>query len=239
MLNTVHSNTSLPCFSFKNLSKQFSHHWAIQEISGEIKNGARVAILGKNGAGKSTLLGLLAGFYRPTSGSIWFADKKNTSFIGHESMLYSKLTVLENLFFFQSLYPHSKKSDVMDSLKLAGLYKFRNEKVETLSYGMKKWVNIARMLVQRPSVLILDEIFSGLDLTTKNFLRLIIQDGGYQDMNWSFDTLILVEHEMKRSLECCNEFWLLEEGALVTIFLRENNSLEEIQEKCIQFLEAS
>ena len=237
MLDTVHCNTSIPCFSFQNLGKQFAYHWAIQEISGEIKNGGRVAILGKNGAGKSTLLGLLAGFYRPTSGSIQFSDKNNISFIGHESMLYSQLTVLENLFFFQALYPQSKKSNVMDALKFTDLYEFRNAKVETLSHGMKKYLNIARMLVQKPTVLILDEIFSGLDLKAKNFLRLMIQDGGFQDMNWSFDTLILVEHDINRSLECCNEFWLLQKGKLVTIFSKKNHSSKEIQHKYTQFLE--
>ncbi len=223
---------------FQSLGKQFSHKWALRGISGKIKNGSKIAILGKNGAGKSTLMGILAGFYTPTEGSIQFIGKKDIVFIGHDSMLYSQLTAFENLSFFQTLNPKIQKSEIIHSLHFTDLYAFRNDKVVTFSHGMKKRLNIARAIIQKPSTLILDEAFSGLDLKAKNFLKQIIDYKGLSEINWSLSTLIFVEHEINYSLTCCNEFWLLDEGRSLEKFLINNHSLAFIKNRIIKFLEA-
>ena len=166
--------------SFEGLAKQFSHQWAVREASGEIKSGDRIAISGKNGAGKSTLLGLLAGFYTPTKGSIRREQNKSAGFIAHESMFYTKLTAYENLFFLKTLTPDIQKEEIALACEFAGLSGFRDERVETFSHGMKKRLSIARTMLQKPSLLFLDEGFSGLDWEGKGLLSSVLRGGAFR-----------------------------------------------------------
>ncbi len=138
----------------------------------EAPPGSGIAILGPNGAGKSTLLRVLAALLRPQRGRVWIcgddpwtvpAARRNVGFVGHEPMLYGGLSVAENLRLFASLYGlPDARARVEAVCDLLGIGR-RHEPVRRLSRGMQQRAALARALVHRPRVLLLDEALTGLD----------------------------------------------------------------------------
>lgn len=139
-------------------------------------------VLGPNGAGKSTLLRLLAGLIRPHAGTIHVAGRALTpddpgarapiGLVAHQTMLYDDLTLLENLRFAARLYAVADDRAVAaQALEEAGLSARASDRPRDLSRGMQQRAAIARALLHRPSVLLLDEAFTGLDTGSADRLR--------------------------------------------------------------------
>lgn len=129
-------------------------------------------LFGQNGSGKSTLLKVVAGFVRPTHGSVRAGDRqvklgdedwrKLIGYAGHEPGLYGRLTVEENLTLFARLYDApAERVDVL--LEKLGLADRSASRVDALSAGLKRRVSVARALVHDPRVLLLDEPYANLD----------------------------------------------------------------------------
>src|SRR6185295_19026545 len=145
-----------------------------------------VAIFGPNGAGKTTLLRLLATLLRPSSGSLRLfgrplADggaqaRRQIGFLSHASFLYPDLTPIENLEFYADAFrvPEARER-IRDVLNDVGLLGWRNRPVRTLSRGMEQRCALARALLHRPSLLLLDEPFSGLDADSAAALSTILR----------------------------------------------------------------
>ena len=203
-----------PCLSFQGLSRQFSYSWAVHDATGSFYENSSIAIVGRNGAGKSTLLHLISSIYRPTRGRLIKHCDFNYALIGHETMFYSRLTALENLIFYQKLKPTMTLKDIYSVLEFMELDLVKNEPVSSLSHGMKKKLALARMISQKPSVLFMDEPFSGLDLKGKDLLINLILKKGIPDLNWSFNGFAIIEHDLELCLKICSEFWVMDEGRL-------------------------
>ncbi len=141
---------------------------ALDGVSFNLTSGQTLAIFGPNGAGKTTLLKALAGLIRPQEGSVRVTGgRRAIGWIGHQSHLYEHLTVRENLLFWASLYgvPAARRGPrAALVLGRLGMGERADQPVWSLSRGLAQRAAIAKALIHDPSVLLLDEPFTGLDL---------------------------------------------------------------------------
>ena len=157
---------------FENIEKRYGSVYALKRVSLEVAEGECVVLAGRNGSGKTTLLRIAAGLAKPTSGHVQVVGagtaKNGTravpGFVGHATMLYDELTAEENLQLFARLLAVPQARERIDLLlREVGLEERRGSQVRTFSRGMRQRVAIARSLLQKPGLLLLDEPATGLD----------------------------------------------------------------------------
>ena len=161
----------------RKVGKRFGEHRALAGVDLELQAGEVCALLGPNGAGKSTLLGILSTLVRPSSGDVSYRDggggerapddslRREIGLLAHASLCYGELTATENLEFFGRLYgvadPAARAHALLEEVGLER--KARERPARTYSRGMTQRLALARALVADPSLLLLDEPFTGLD----------------------------------------------------------------------------
>ncbi len=167
------------------VTKAYDHRPVLRGIDLHARLGETVAVLGANGSGKSTLLRLAARLIQPTRGSVvWFEEpaaaaatvRRRIGLLPHESLLYDGLTVEENLRFFAGLYG-LPASSVEPAIGAMGLNPLRALRARILSRGQRQQVDLARVLLHDPQLVILDEPFTGLDLDAARRLAAMIRQG--------------------------------------------------------------
>jgi heme exporter protein A len=170
----------------QHLTKRFGPRVALQEIDLQIEGGESVVLAGPNGAGKTTLLRILARLTRPTSGTVRIAGldlaqettalRRKIGFLSHRTLLYENLTAQQNLRFYARLYGLAQPQRRIDALLAnVGLAARRDDLVRTFSRGMKQRLAIARAVLHKPSVLLLDEPYTGLDPLAAETLNSLLQ----------------------------------------------------------------
>ncbi len=198
----------------------------LQHIHFDIHKGEMVSIVGKNGAGKSTLSNLICGFYKPTRGKILLngedmsplSIKERGEKIGlvmqSPNQMISKPMIFDEVALGLAVrgVPEAEiKERVFETLKICGLYPFRNWPVSALSFGQKKRVSIASILVMNPEVLILDEPTAGQDYRhyteIMEFLKNINETYGI--------TIIMITHDMHLMLEYTDRAIVIADGHLI------------------------
>ena len=196
----------------------------IDGVSFEVKKGEMFAIIGKNGAGKSTLSKLLVGFEKEESGKIYLEgrDIKDDTIYerGKEIglVLQNPNQMICNTMIFDEVAYGLRnahidedeiKERVEETLKICGLYEMRNWPISALSYGQKKRVTIASILVMRPKIIVLDEPTAGQDYRhyteIMEFLEKLNNDG---------QTIIMITHDMHLMLEYCDRCFTLVDGKI-------------------------
>jgi heme exporter protein A len=160
------------------VTKRYGHERALGGVDLELGRGRLCALLGPNGAGKSTLLGVLSTLVRPTAGVVEYHDgatvrepddelRREIGVLAHASLCYGELTAVENLHFFGGLYGlagaalDARATELLDQVGLDAAARARAAR--TYSRGMLQRLALARALLARPSLLLLDEPFTGLD----------------------------------------------------------------------------
>ena len=204
------------CFSYNN-EKQI-----LKNVSFKINNGDMAAIVGRNGAGKSTISKLVCGFYKPTSGRILFDGKDMVDYTIKErsqkigfimqnpNQMISKTMVYDEVAFglkIRGLSDSQIKERVYETLRICGLYGYRNWPISALSFGQKKRVTIASILVLNPDMIILDEPTAGQDF--KHYTEIM---EFLVDLNKKGVTILMVTHDMHLMLEYTNKVIVLSEG---------------------------
>lgn len=198
----------------------------LQHIHFDIKKGEMVSIVGKNGAGKSTLSNLICGFYKPSRGKILLngedmaplSIKERGEKIGlvmqSPNQMISKPMIFDEValgLVVRGVPEEEIKERVYKTLKICGLYPFRNWPVSALSFGQKKRVSIASILVMNPQVLILDEPTAGQDYRhyteIMEFLKEINENYGI--------TIIMITHDMHLMLEYTDRAIVIADGHLI------------------------
>jgi len=154
---------------FENIDKRYGGLYALRNVSLEIAAGECVALAGRNGSGKTTLLRIASRLVRPSAGTVSFPGAAASSaihpgYVAHSIMVYDELTAEENLVLFARLQnvdqPIARAKELLHELSL---YDRRRSLVRTFSRGMRQRIAIARALLHRPSILLLDEPATGLD----------------------------------------------------------------------------
>ena len=197
----------------------------LRNVSLSIEKGEMVSIVGRNGAGKSTFSKLICGFEDPDSGEITFRGKDllkenirhRAKYIGYvmqnPNQMISKTMIFDEvaLSFQKAGLPEAEvRQKVEDTLKICGLYPFRNWPVSALSFGQKKRVTIASVLVQDPELIILDEPTAGQDFRhyteIMEFLRKLNERGV---------TVVMITHDMHLMLEYTPRALVFSDGQLI------------------------
>lgn len=164
----------------EGLAHAFGSVVALDDISFHLTAGQRLAIFGPNGAGKTTLLKVLAGAIRPERGrAVVEGGRRAVGWIGHQSHLYGHLSVRENLYFWASLYgvPRTERGPRAGVLLARlGLGDWADRPARFLSRGLMQRAAIARALMHDPSVLLMDEPFTGLDLDAAEALSALLAE---------------------------------------------------------------
>jgi len=162
-----------PALEARAVARDFGGRPVLRGIDLSVSAGETVVVLGPNGAGKSTLLRILALLLSPRSGTVSVrgltADStrnealRQLGYLGHESACYPDLTARENLAFYAELFAVEDAARVDELLAWTGLAEAADRPLRTCSRGMVQRVGLARALLHRPSVVLLDEPFTGLD----------------------------------------------------------------------------
>ena len=238
------STYGMDIITCKNLTKQFMGIKAIENLSVNIPLTMTVGLIGSNGSGKTTLVNILTGMLAPDAGEITVRDKKRTHIKSHELRKYriartfqdgrliEQMSVVDNLLLavaenhlIDSLKEISTK-DYHDRLEkvllMTSLSEHRHKNAEELSYGLRKLLEIGRVLMQDADIYFFDEPFSGLFPEIVEQICDII--GGLQKQG---KTIVIIEHNMSLIKRLCNYTIVLNHGKL----LAEGKPEEVLQNK--------
>ncbi len=225
------------CIRAEGLEKRYGHIRALNGVDLSIRAGESWSIFGPNGAGKTTLIGILSMFIKPTGGELRIegtgieddqtALRRRIGVISHQTFLSGDLTAYENLLFFGRLYGISDlKNRARSIISKVGLKDRAGERVRTFSRGMQQRLSIARALIHEPSILLLDEPFTGLDPVGVKL---------FQDMLNLFRSehrlIVMTSHNISLGTEDSTHILILADGRVVFSAARtdmKNENLEDI-----------
>ncbi len=194
----------------------------LKGVSFKINKGEMVSIVGRNGAGKSTISKLISGFYKPSSGDILLSGrsiendsiKERSEKIGvvmqNPNSMISKTMIFDEVALglrIRGINEDEVKERVYETLKICGLYEFRNWPISALSFGQKKRVTIASILVLNPEIIILDEPTAGQDFRHYSDIMEFLKE-----INKRGVTIIMITHDMHLMLEYTNRAIVLSNG---------------------------
>ena len=206
-----------------NLSKKFKDIFAVNNISFEINPNKTVGLLGPNGCGKTTSIGMMLGLIKPTSGRILIKNNNiNTldrnkllsimNFASPYVELPKKLSVKQNLQIYGRLYGVKDLSSRINELaEDLNLKDFLNKQTGELSSGQKNRVSLAKSLINKPEILLLDEPTASLDPDIGDYVRSYIQS--YKSKNKV--TILLASHNMAEVERLCDSIIMMKKGKII------------------------
>jgi heme exporter protein A len=203
------------------ISKSFGFLPALRDITLQIARQQCVSILGPNGAGKSTLIRILSTLIQPSAGSAWIDGwnirdhpsevRRRVGFAAHQPMLYGDLSATENLLFYARMFGvQAPQERIRNLLNQAELYGRRDDPVRTLSRGMQQRLTIARCLLHNPSILLLDEPYTGLDQRAAAILNDLLHQ-----LLIEGHTVLLTTHDVEWAAGIVDQLLILTRGRLV------------------------
>ena len=215
--------TQQTIIKIENLEKSFGKTKAVRKINLEVYEGSLFAFLGINGAGKSTTISMMYGGLKIDSGHITICCqdvathldkiKNQIGVVFQDSILDKTLTVYENLKFragFYSIFGQEFKARYQELEKLFDLAEIKNQKIQKLSGGQKRRVDIARAIIHQPKILILDEPTTGLDPGTRSKVWRIISK-----LREDFKmTIFLTTHYMEEAADA-DYVTILDKGRII------------------------
>lgn len=205
-----------------NVSKSYGDHLAVNDLSLEAKPGSVIGLLGPNGAGKTTTISMITGLIKPDSGSIDIFNsgspeetqsRQNIGVAPQSLALYEPLSAYDNLSFFGKIYGlrgSALDTAIDDALALADLADRKDEPVNNFSGGMKRRLNLAIAMINKPKLLLLDEPTVGVDPQSRNALLdsvVALRDQGH--------TIIYTTHYMEEAQKVCDSVFIMDRGKIL------------------------
>lgn len=218
------------------LIKTIGRKTILQNINLHIRPGEFVTVFGPNGAGKSTLLKILSLVNKPSKGQL-IIDSRNTAenpteirnkigVISHQTFLNENLTARENLTFYGKMYGvPNLESRIYDVLDEVGLEFSLNEPVRTFSRGMQQRLAIARSILHNPTILYLDEPYTGLDPHAIQILNNVLAD-----LHKNKRTIFLITHNFEEGVNLSNKILFIVKGRIVYDGNKNAITKEELKE---------
>lgn len=224
--------------SLRRIEKRFPGVNALSDVSFDIPRGSVFGVLGPNGAGKTTLFSVIAGFLRPTSGSVTISTCGGISsgsvhgtaaggvfpggapaagkigILPQDAMFQSNIPIIDQLTYFLRLSGFSKNAAYRELdrvMTLVGLDTVYYREAATLSHGMYKRLSLAQAFLGNPDILILDEPTAGLDVVTAGDIR-----GTIKRLKGNA-TILVSSHNMEEMQELCGHVAVLNKGRLVSV----------------------
>ena len=213
---------SVPVLSVSNLEKVYGDTAAVRDISFEVCRNEIVGLLGPNGAGKTTTINIVLGVLEPTRGKVTIEGIEvqrhrsralaRTNFAAVYSPLPGNLTVAQNLRIFGMIYAvHNLSSRIEELLADFDLEKFRNVKCGLLSSGEQTRVGLAKAMLNRPQLLLLDEPTASLDPATARDIRALIR----QLATRGSGGVLWTSHNMQEVEQVCDRVLFLSHGQIL------------------------
>jgi spermidine/putrescine transport system ATP-binding protein len=206
----------------RGVSKKYGNHVAVQATQLEIRDGEFFCLLGPSGCGKTTTLNLIGGFVAPTQGTIWIQGqrvdrlpphKRNVNTVFQSYALFPHMTVRENVAFGLKMARVDRKETaarVAEALLLVGLEEFGDRLPAQLSGGQQQRVAVARALVRRPAVLLLDEPLGALDLKLRKRLQVELSQI-HREVGTTF---VYVTHDQEEAMTMADRVAVLRVGKI-------------------------
>ncbi|MBR2838830.1 MAG: LPS export ABC transporter ATP-binding protein [Kiritimatiellae bacterium] len=231
-----------PDLSATGLVKVYGDRTVVSGISMHCSCGEIVGILGPNGAGKTTTFYMVVGLVRPEAGRVEFRGvditglpvykraRMGLGYLAQEASVFRRLTVWENVMAILETLPLGRKERAARAEELLSpfdLMKVAKQPAYTLSGGERRKLEIARALVRRPAILMLDEPFAGVDPLSVNEIQDIVRGLAQKGLG-----IVITDHNVRETLSVVNRAYLVYDGRL----LREGSSEElvsdpEVREK--------
>ena len=216
--------SDVPALSIQNLSKTYDNGFsALKEVNLTVPQGGFFALLGPNGAGKSTMIGIISSLFKPSTGSV---EIFGTDLLANPSLAKQYLGVVPQEFNFNMF---EKVEDILITqagyfgipakeakprakrlLTALGLWDKRNNKSRELSGGMKRRLMIARALIHKPKLLILDEPTAGVDIELRRSMWAFMQQINIEENT----TIILTTHYLEEAEQLCKRIAILDHGEI-------------------------
>ena len=217
-------DTTIPALKITQLTKTYPNGFAaLKGIDLTVPQGGFFALLGPNGAGKSTTIGIISSLFKPSSGSVEIfgvdllkQPAKAKQFLGvvPQEFNFMQFEKVEDILIAQAGYfgipPKQSRPRAEKLLKALGLWEKRDNKARMLSGGMKRRLMIARALMHRPKLLILDEPTAGVDIE----LRRSMWDFMQQINTEEGTTIILTTHYLEEAEQLCKNIAILDQGEI-------------------------
>ena len=207
----------------KNLTKKFKNNIAVNKINFYVEENKTIGLLGPNGCGKTTSIGMMLGLIEPSEGEIKIDNKNLQSFKRNEILsrinfaspyieLPKKLTVKQNLEVYGRLYGVKNLNDrILEISEDLNIRDFFQKKTGELSSGQKNRVSLAKSLINKPEILLLDEPTASLDPDIGDFIRNYIQE--YRSKNQV--TILLASHNMSEVERLCDSVIMMKKGKII------------------------
>ncbi len=217
--------TFASALSLRSVSRRFGSILALDSVDLDIEPGEVVSLLGHSGCGKTTLLRIAAGVERPTSGTVFIdnlpvcsddvflpPEKRNVGLMFQDYALFPHLTLLKNVMFgLNALDRRAARDEALAALKRVGLAELRNAYPHEVSGGEQQRTALARAIVPRPGILLMDEPFSGLDSRLRDSVRtetlMVLRETGA--------TAIIVTHDPEEAMRLSDRIVLMRRGRIV------------------------
>jgi len=210
----------------ENLVKIYSRREVVSGVSIEVKPGEIVGLLGPNGAGKTTTFYMIMGFIKPNSGEVYLGEERLTAlpmyrrarkgigYLAQESSVFRKLSVEDNIRAVLELQ-NIKRSEQNERLeKLLGdldITHLRKSKAYMLSGGERRRLEITRALATRPSYMLLDEPFAGIDPIAVEDIQKIVVSLTEKGLG-----ILITDHNVRETLSICSRAYIMCDGKILT-----------------------
>ncbi|MGM0410607.1 MAG: ABC transporter ATP-binding protein [Bacillota bacterium] len=219
-----------------NVTKSYAAKKAVNKVSFDLKDGEILGLLGPNGAGKTTIIRMILNIIAPDEGNISFndfsiEDKHKMGYLPEERGIYKDTKVLETITYFADLNQmplaesRQKAEYWLEKLELAD---YANNKIDELSKGMQQKVQFIISIIHKPEVLIVDELFSGLDPVNQDLFKSILEELSADGMS-----ILLSSHRMNMVEELCDRIFLINQGKEV-LYGKLNNIKEKYDQKKVE-----
>jgi neutral amino acid transport system ATP-binding protein len=207
----------------EGVHKAYGGVQALEACTVQIEEGTVAGLIGPNGSGKTTLFNVITGYAKADAGEVYLSDRKITNAapdkvfaagIGRTFQLtriFPSLTVMENMLVpRRSIRAASQKLVAMELLEFVGIAGYHAALAGTLSYGQRKLLELAYVLVADPAIILLDEPAGGVNLSLVNNIADRIRE-----LNAAGKTFLIVEHNMEFVMGLCDQVTVLDSGTVV------------------------